>query len=236
MQKQQERLQKILSAQGIASRRKAEQMILDGRVHVNGIQAVPGQSAVSGLDDITVDGVSVSASGKRVYIMLNKPCGYITTLSDESGRKTVMDLLTDIDERIYPVGRLDTDSEGLLLFTNDGEFANSVMHPSNNVKKTYEVKVNGDVRTAVNLLRQPVETDDKTVHAEKVELLKIDDNGGILTITIIEGRNRQIRKMCTACGLKVRSLKRISIGTLKLGGLKSGQWRHLTGEEVKSLG
>jgi len=236
MQKQPERLQKILSAYGVSSRRAAEKMILEGRILVNGIQATLGQSAQFGVDLITVDGVPIIGELEPVYIMLNKPCGYITTVSDEKDRKTVMSLVADTVTRVYPVGRLDINSEGLLLFTNDGEFANKIMHPSNEKEKVYEVTVQGDAQKALELLRQPVEIDGHTVRAVKVELVSASSNAGTLYITVVEGRNRQIRKMCTACGVRVKTLKRISVGTLMLGDLKAGTWRHLTKEEVRSLG
>jgi len=231
-----ERLQKILSSYSIASRREAERMILDGRVQVNGITARTGQSAKPGHDQITIDGVPLDTKEDHVYIMLNKPCGYITTRSDEYGRKTVMDLLTGVSKRVYPIGRLDKDSEGLLLFTNDGEFANAVLHPSRNKLKTYEAAVRGDIQKAAEMLRQPVKIDRYTVHASKVGLLKTTADGGALLISVIEGRNRQVRKMCAVCGVKVISLKRISVGCLELGGLETGKWRFLTDNEVKALG
>jgi len=231
-----ERVQKILSAHGITSRRNAEKMILDGRVNINGIQATLGQNATFGLDDISVDGVLLTVPGEHIYLMLNKPSGYITTVSDIRGRQTVMDLITDINVRVYPVGRLDKDSEGLLIFTNDGDFANKIMHPSFDKQKTYEVEALGDVDKALMLLQEPIRVDEHTVHAIKVELSAKYDGGGVFRITISEGRNRQVRKMCYSCGLTVTSLKRVSIGSLGLGDLKSGQWRFLTKEEVSALG
>jgi len=236
MQKQTERLQKILSAHGVASRREAEKMILAGRVSVNGIPAEIGQSVQHGVDLITVDNVPIPDINEHVYLMLNKPRGYITTASDDLGRKTVMDLVASIGVKIYPVGRLDMNSEGLLLFTNDGDFANRVMHPSNEKHKVYDVAVSGDIDTGVQKLRLPLEIDDHTVTAVNVNVLKIGDTGGIIRITIAEGRNRQIRKMCTSCNLNVKTLKRISIGKITLGSLKTGKWRHLTKEEVQSFG
>ena len=231
-----ERIQKILSAHGVASRREAERMIVAGRVHINGIQATVGQSAEIGIDEIFVDGEQLSDRDEFIYLMLNKPYGYLTTVKDTRGRKTVMDLITGTGCRVYPVGRLDLNSEGLLLFTNDGEFANSMMHPSFDKLKTYEVEVSGDVLNAVKRLQEPVKIDELIVQAHSAELMKAVDDGGILNISISEGRNRQIRKMCSVCGLKVKSLKRISIGSLKLGDLESGQWRFLTKEEVTALG
>ena len=236
MQNKQERISKILSAHGIVSRREAERLILEGRIHVNGTPAVLGQTAEFGLDLITVDGIQLDPVDEHVYLMLNKPRGYITTARDERGRKTVMSLVEDVGLRVYPVGRLDMDSEGLLLFTNDGKFANTIAHPSYDKEKTYEAKVRGDAKKAASLLKHPIEIDKRTVQAVKIELLNITADGGVLKITVIEGRNRQIRRMCAACGVSVKTLRRISIGKLMLGDLKSGQWRYLTGEEVRSLG
>ena len=231
-----ERIQKILSAFGIASRREAERMIISGRVCINNTRATLGQSATVGVDLITVDGVPLAAKSEHIYLMLNKPCGYITTVSDMRGRKTVMELITGLNSRVYPVGRLDKDTEGLLLFTNDGNFANLVMHPSFDIQKTYEVEVSGDVVRAVELLQKPVLIDKFTVQALSVKLIQPFDNGGIIRITISEGKNRQVRKMCKASGVMVKSLKRISIGSLNLGDLKRGNWRFLTKEEVSALG
>jgi len=236
MMNNQQRLVKILSAHGVASRREADRLIHEGRVCVNGITAVTGQKAEFGSDLITVDGITLAAGDEPVYIMLNKPRGYITTKRDDRGRKTVMSLVDDVGSRVYPVGRLDMDSEGLLLFTNDGNFANTVAHPSYNKEKEYEVIVCGDVRKAVSLLRQPIEIDNHVVRAVRIKLLQTTADGGTLKITVTEGRNRQIRKMCAASGVRVKTLRRISIGKLELGNLKSGQWRYLTGEEVESLG
>jgi len=224
-----------MSAHGVTSRREAEKMILQGRVTINGVQATLGQSAQFGLDEISVDGAILNNVNKPVYLMLNKPRGYITTVSDDRGRKTVMSLVQDVNTRVYPVGRLDINTDGLLLFTNDGEFANTVAHPSNNKLKTYEVRVRGDVHEAVRLMRFPIEIDGCNVQAKEAILSNVTVDGGVLIITVSEGRNRQIHKMCATCGLFVKTLKRLSIGTLKLGSLKSGQWRYLTAEEVASL-
>ena len=236
MQEKKDRLQKILSATGVASRREAERMIIDGRVQVNGVPAVTGQMAQLGVDEISVDGVPLSPLGKRVYIMLNKPRGYLSTVKDDRGRKTVMDLVSDVNERLFPVGRLDLNSEGLLLFTNDGEFANAIMHPSYNKQKTYEAEVTGNAYNAARLMRKPIDIDGHTVKACSVILSKATATGGNLKITIAEGRNRQVRKMCRVCGVSVIALKRISIGEVELGELKSGQWRYLTDKEVQTLG
>jgi len=230
-----ERLQKILSAHGVASRREAEILIQSGRVTVNGVSAHIGQCAEFGRDEIAVDGSVLIPRGELLYIMLHKPRGYVTTRSDERSRKTVMDLIADIGSRVYPVGRLDIDSEGLLLLTNDGEFANAVAHPSHGKEKTYEVRVRGDAAGAVNLLCDPIRIDSHVVQAASVKLVHRFDYGGLLRISIAEGRNRQIRKMCASCGLEVLSLRRVSVGTLELGSLKPGEWRYLTSAEVQSM-
>ena len=229
-----DRIQKILSAHGLASRRGAEEMIREGRVTVNGHVAELGQSAEFGRDDIAVDGVSIAPEAGKVYIMLNKPPGYVTTASDERGRKTVMDLVKT-PERVYPVGRLDMYSEGLILMTNDGLFANSVAHPSNDHRKTYEIRVRGDAGKAAPMLRRPMEIDGHVVRAAEVTLLERAEGGGAVRVTVTEGRNRQLRKMCELCGLKVLSLKRVSIGSLGIGSLKPGEWRHLTEDERNSF-
>jgi len=230
-----ERIQKILSAHGVVSRREAERLIAAGRVCINGIKASIGQSAVPGRDLITVDGFQPAEKPDHVYLMLNKPKGCITAVTDDRGRKTVMELVKDVGIRIYPIGRLDFNTEGLLLFTNDGDFANKIMHPSFNKQKTYLVNVRGDIDAAIELLRKPIEIDGHTVRAADVESVDRKDNTGTLKITIVEGRNRQIRKMCNACGLTVKSLKRISIGSLELGTLKRGHWRYLSDNEVRMI-
>ena len=230
-----ERLQKILSAHGVASRRESEKLILSGQVTVNGKTAVIGQSARLGCDEIAINGIPLAPRDEFVYIMLNKPIGYITSMRDDRGRKTVADLVSDAGIRVYPVGRLDMDTEGLLLMTNDGRFANTVAHPSSNKTKTYEAHVRGDAARATNLLRRPMEVDFHLVHAASVILIKRTVDGGVLHISINEGRNRQLRKMCTLCGLELLALRRLSIGSLELGGLKTGKWRYLTDPERKSL-
>ena len=230
-----ERLQKILSAHGLASRRGAERLILDGRVCVNGIPASLGQSARFGLDSICVDGVELEPRGDLVYIMLNKPRGFLTTVSDDRGRCTVMDLVADSGAKVYPVGRLDMDSEGLLLLTNDGDFAEVVAHPSFIKVKIYEVNVRGDVSGALEVLRRPMSIDGHSVHADRVDIVDRSRRGAVLRVSIHEGRNRQIRKMCANCGLEVESLKRVAVGPLELGELGSGKWRFLTSDEVREL-
>lgn len=229
------RLQKYLSAHGIASRRGAEEMIAAGRVRVNGALATLGQTVMPDADVVEVDGKKLTNKARRVYIMLNKPKGYLTTVSDDRGRNTVMELVENLDTRVYPVGRLDYDSEGLLLFTNDGDFANSVAHPSNGKTKTYEVSFEGDAKKAARMLSRPIMVDGRTVRAVSVKVVSVTASRSILQIAIEEGRNRQIRKMCSACGIKISSLRRVSIGTLKLGTLETGKWRYLTDEEVVSL-
>ena len=210
-------------------------MILSGRVTVGGAIAMIGQSARFGIDEIAVDGIPLEYGINPVYIMLNKPRGYVTTMNDERGRKTVVSLVAGAGVRVYPVGRLDMNSEGLLLMTNDGAFAYSVAHPSSNIKKTYEVCVRGDASAAAMRMRSPMRIDSCTIQAQEASLIKKASGGGVLRISIYEGRNRQIRKMCAHCGLDVLWLKRVSIGALALGSLKTGQWRYLTEEERKSL-
>jgi len=228
-----ERISKILSAHGVASRREAERMILAGRVTVGGITAQLGQSAEC--HEIAIDGKPLTPQGEFVYIMLNKPRGYVTTMRDERGRKTVRELVAGVGTRVYPAGRLDINSEGLLIMTNDGRFANAVTHPSHNKAKTYRVRVRGDITGAEESLSRPMEIDLHMTRPASVRLLRRTEDGGIFLIRIHEGRNRQIRKMCEQCGLAVESLKRVSIGELKLGTLKSGQWRHLTEAEVEGF-
>lgn len=232
------RLQKYMADLGIASRRKSEQMIADGMVKVNGRTAAIGDKVNPKRDKVTVRGrkIAAGAKAKRYYIMLNKPRGYVTTMSDEMGRKCVAELVKDIPARIYPVGRLDRDSEGLLLMTNDGEFANRVTHPSKHVYKVYRVTV----RPAINE-EQLVEMSSgmvidgrKTAPAE-VRVVQREEGRCVLEIILREGRNRQIRKMCEQLGLEVPRLKRIAVGQVKLGGLKSGAWRELTKDEVHRL-
>ena len=230
-----ERIQKILSSHGVISRRGAEKLIKQGRVCINGEAAVVGQSADADVDEILVDGKILKKKDEAVYLMLNKPLGYVTTMSDEAGRKTVLDLVGDVDTRIYPVGRLDINSEGLLLMTNDGSFANKIMHPSNSTIKVYRVHVVGDVSASLEKMRGVMIIDSHTIKADFVRVL--DKNSkpgeGVLEIGISQGLNRQIRKMCAACGLKVKSLKRISIGNLHLGSLKCGKYRFLEENEIK---
>lgn len=229
-----ERLQKILAARGICSRRKAEELITAGRVTVNGITAVLGQSADPDADQIRLDGIPIPSGDDYVYIMLHKPRGYVTTLSDEKGRPNVAQLV-DCGKRVYPIGRLDMDSEGLLLLTNDGEFANHLMHPKAEVNKTYEVWVNHFTPGGEKRLEQPITIDGYTIKPPKVRLLNAQADKARLYITIHEGRNRQIRRMCQAAGMYVTRLRRIAEGPVQLGDLKKGSWRYLTSDEIQRL-
>lgn len=229
-----ERLQKILASRGVCSRRKAEEIITAGRVTVNGIVALLGQSADPDIDEIMLDGRPLPSGGEYVYIMLHKPRGYVTTASDEKGRANVTQLV-DCGQRVYPVGRLDMDSEGLLLLTNDGDFANHLMHPKAEVNKTYEVWVTHYYDGVQKKLEQPITIDGYTIKPPQVKILGINGKNARLYITIHEGRNRQIRKMCQVAGVHVTRLRRISEGKVTLGDLPKGKWRHLTEEEVSVL-
>lgn len=230
-----ERLQKILSARGICSRRKAEEYITAGRVTCNGRVCTLGESADPEADEILLDGKPLPSGGKNVYIMLHKPRGFVTTLSDEKGRRNAAQLVEDCGERVYPVGRLDMDSEGLLLFTNDGTFANAMMHPKHEVDKTYEAWVTGYTPEAFEKLKQPIVLDGYTIKKPVVSLKKANGDLALVTVTIHEGRNRQVRRMCAAAGLHVTRLRRIAEGNLTLGNLAKGKWRYLTDQEVRSL-
>ena len=230
-----ERLQKILSARGVASRRKAEGMIEQGLITLNGNIAVLGDTADPETDEILVEGRPLPSKQEFVYILLHKPRGYVTTLSDEKGRPNAAQLVSDCGVRVYPVGRLDMDSEGLLLFTNDGEFANALMHPKLEVKKTYDTWVNGYVPGAEVKLSRPIELDGYMIRPPKVKLIRADGRKAKFQITIHEGRNRQVRRMCEAAGMTVTRLKRIREGSLSLGDLPLGKWRYLTEDEVKNL-
>ena len=231
-----ERLQKILSGRGVCSRRKAEEYITAGRVQVNGVTAKLGDGADPEIDEITLDGKPLPSASEYVYIMLHKPRGYVTTLSDEKGRKNAAQLVADCGVRVYPVGRLDMDSEGLLLFTNDGAFANSLMHPKHEVNKTYHVTVTDFAPEKLQQLAQPVTLDGYTIRKPEVKLLKtLSGDRAVLSVTIHEGRNRQVRRMCDLAGMQVTRLIRVSEGALNLGSLPSGKWRYLTAREVQSL-
>lgn len=229
-----QRLQKILAARGICSRRKAEEMITAGRVSVNGAVANLGDSADPETDEIRLDGDLLPTASDYVYILLHKPRGFVTTVSDEKGRPNVIQLV-DVPQRVYPVGRLDMDSEGLLLLTNDGEFANKVMHPKAEVDKIYEVWVNGFTEGGLAILKQPMQIDGYTIRTPKIKVLGVKGDGAHLEITIHEGRNRQVRRMCSHAGMTVTRLRRIGEGSLRLGNLEKGKWRYLTLEEIRVL-
>jgi len=230
-----ERLQKIISARGIASRRKAEEMILAGRVTCNGRVCVLGESADPDVDTILLDGKPIPSRKAYVYLMLHKPRGYVTTLSDEKGRKNAAQLVADCGERVYPIGRLDMDSEGLLLFTNDGDFANMLMHPKHEVNKVYLVDVTGYTDAAITKLKKPVMLDGYQIRTPDVSLVYATGGKARLRVTIHEGRNRQVRRMCAMAGMQVLRLIRVAEGALELGDLPKGKWRHLSEEEVSEL-
>lgn len=229
------RIQKVLSEQGIVSRRKAEEWIEQGKIKVNGRPASLGQKINPNRDVVTIDGERVyfQKSSQKYYIMLHKPRGYVTTMNDELGRKCVAELVEDVPERVYPIGRLDKDSEGMLLFTNDGDFANLIMHPSHHVSKTYRVTVRPDISDAqVIQLSTGVVIDGKKTSPAHVTVLEKAPGRVVLQVVIYEGRNRQVRKMCEAVGLEVARLKRTAIGPLKLGMLAPGKWRELRPGEI----
>lgn len=234
----QERLQKYLSECSVASRRKSEELIKAGKVKVNGRVAQIGDKIDTKKDTVTVNGKKVVAVKQKYYIMLNKPRGYVTTMSDELGRKCVAELVQDVGAVVYPVGRLDRDSEGLLLLTNDGEFANAVMHPRKHVPKTYRVTVRSNINdTQIEKLESGIDIDGdgrETLPAS-VRVIEKSAARSVLEITIFEGRNRQIRKMCESVSLEVIRLKRNAVGSIKLGMLQPGKWRELTDDEVHKL-
>lgn len=227
-----------MAEQGVASRRKSEDLIRAGKVKVNGHVAEIGMKINPRKDLVTVGKQKLTnvKNRKKVYVMLNKPRGYVTTVSDELGRKTVMDLLPDFGCRIYPVGRLDKDSEGLLLLTNDGSFTNCMTHPSHEYAKVYRVTVRPSVNDDILYnLRNGIEIDGRMTAPCEVTVLTEQENRVVLEFILHEGRNRQIRKMCESQGLEVARLKRISIGPIKLGMLKQGDYRELSEQDVKKL-
>lgn len=230
-----ERLQKLLSAAGVCSRRTAETYLIAGRVTVNGQTAHLGQRADPDRDEILVDGRPLAPRAEAVYILLNKPRGYVSTLSDERGRRTVAELVADCGSRVYPVGRLDLDSEGLLLLTNDGDLVNGLTHPRHEVEKHYEVRVRGNMDN-IPRLSEPMELDGYAIRPAGVTVLERGEESAKIRMTIHEGRNRQIRRMCEKAGLEVRRLKRVAIGNMPLDPkLKSGAWRELTQDELAYL-
>ncbi len=235
----QERLQKLLSQAGIASRRAAEKLIADGRVSVNGTTVTAmGTKADLGADDIRVDGRRIKAAERSRYILLNKPSGVVSTRSDPQRRRTVVDLLRGVPEYVYPVGRLDYDTEGLLLLTNDGDLAATLTHPRHGVERTYEVKVAGmPDDDALTRLRTGIPLDGRRTLPADVSVVNKGrrDRDGVLLMTIREGRNRQVRRMCEAVGHPVRELRRTRIGPIQDRRLKPGQWRELRDDEVTAL-
>lgn len=231
------RLQKMIANCGIASRRKAEQLIADGKVRVNGRVAQIGDKVDPKKDKITVGSKKlVPQNNRRIYIMLHKPRGFVTTMDDELGRKCVAELVADVEQRVFPVGRLDRDSEGLLLMTNDGEFANYISHPRSHVSKTYRVTVRQQVtEEMLARLSEGLMLDGQITLPADVNLIVKEENRNVMLVTLYEGRNRQIRRMCEELGLEVIRLKRIAVGNVKLGMLKQGDWRELNDDELRSL-
>lgn len=230
-----ERLQKLLSAAGVCSRRASEEYINAGRVTINGVPAQLGQKADPERDEICVDGVPLNDRPTLTYLMLNKPRGYVTTMSDEQGRPTVAELVADAGIRVYPVGRLDLDSEGLLLLTNDGELTQRLLHPSHEVSKTYYVTVAGPVNGAAAKLAAIRDLRGEPISPAQVRVLWQGEKTAEFAITIHEGKNRQIRRMCARCDLKVKRLRRVREHTLELGDLAPGTWRYLSEAEVSAL-
>lgn len=231
-----QRLQKLISAAGIASRRAAEDMIREGRVTVNGAVAAVGMSADPDMDEVCVDGSPLVIAARRRYIILNKPRGYVTTLRDERGRPTVAELIQDAGTRLYPVGRLDMDSEGLLILTDDGAAANALMHPRHEVDKVYTVFVQGEnIKDSVRRMQKMEDLDGEPIRPAQVSLLELKGQGAELQVTIHEGKNRQIRRMCSACGMAVRRLIRLAEGPILLGDLPAGKWRNMSKDEIHFL-
>ncbi len=231
------RIQKIIADCGYCSRRKAEELMKSGRVKLNGHPVKPGDKATL-RDNISIDGERIYIPKKKdfIYLMMNKPRGYVTTMSDEMGRKCVTELLEGVETRVYPVGRLDRNSEGLLLFTNDGNFANGIMHPAKQISKTYRVTVRPDITDEqLVALSEGIELDGRKTLPATVIVKDKEPGRVVLLITIKEGRNRQIRRMCEAVNLEVARLRRISVGPLKLGMLKPGTYRELTAEELRAM-
>ncbi|AFK86893.1 MULTISPECIES: pseudouridine synthase [Thermoanaerobacterium] len=231
-----ERLQKYLAECGIASRRKCEQLILDGKVKVNGETVRElGVKVDPNKDVIEYNGKVVTKVNKNIYIMLNKPVGYITTVKDQFDRPSVIDLV-NIDDRVYPIGRLDYDTSGLLLLTNDGDLANKLMHPRHNINKVYIAQIKGvPDKMKLDMFRNGLRIDNYKTAKAKIDILKVANGNSTVRIVIHEGRNRQIRKMCELIGHPVLKLKRVKIGNLDIGNLKTGQWRYLSKDEVEYL-
>lgn len=230
-----ERLQKLIASAGLCARRTAEEWIAAGRVCVNGAVASLGDRADPETDTVTVDGAPLPGKPGAVYLMLNKPRGYVTTLSDEYGRRTAAELVADCGVRVYPVGRLDRDSEGLLLFTNDGELAQRLLHPRHQVDKVYLVTVRGDIRGAAERLMAITQLDGEPIALAQAAEVTRHEGQAMLRVTIHQGKNRQVRRMCAQIGLHVVRLQRIQEDSLLLGDLPAGKWRYLTGQELQGL-
>lgn len=230
------RLQKYMADCGVASRRKSEELIAAGKVKVNGLVANIGDKIDPKNDTVTVSGRKIAQQTNYVYIMLHKPRGYVTTMSDEMDRKCVAELVKDVGVRVYPIGRLDRDSEGLLLFTNDGEFANAITHPSRHISKTYRVSVKPKItEDQLTVLTSSLMIDGRQTLPADVRVISSEDEKSVLEIILYEGRNRQIRRLCEEAGLETARLKRLAIGQLELGRLKAGEYRNLTHEEISLL-
>ena len=230
------RLQKYMADNGVASRRKCEELIAAGKVKVNGKVAQIGDKVDPKNDVVSVNGRRLAKETGYVYLMLNKPRGYVTTMSDEMERKCVAELVADVGKRVYPVGRLDRDSEGLLLFTNDGEFANAMTHPSRHIAKTYRVSVRPKITDEqITVLTSSLMIDGRKTLPADVRVVSSEDDKSVLEIVLYEGRNRQIRRLCEEAGLETVRLKRLAVGQLKLAGLKVGEYRSLTHDEVALL-
>ena len=232
-----ERLNKIIAIAGITSRRRADELISLGRVTVNGrTEKRAGSKAVWGVDSINVDGRLIPDPPKKIYLLLNKPFGYVSTLHDPEGRPIIRDLVKDVKERVYPIGRLDFDSSGLLILTNDGDLAFRLMHPKFHIPRTYKVIVEGSISdTSVEKLANGVTLDDGPTNPARVRIIEIKQGRSVVRITIFEGRSREIRRMCEAVGHKTLKLIRIGYGNLSLGALKVGKYRHINDVEIKAL-
>ena len=230
-----ERIQKLMAAAGLCSRRTAEEWIAAGRVIVNGRIARVGDKADPDRDTVLVDGSPLRGAAQHVYLMLHKPRGYVTTLSDERGRRTAAELVADCGTRVYPVGRLDRDSEGLLLFTNDGKLTHALLHPSHQVDKTYIVSVTGAEDGSAARLAAVDKLDGESIVPAQVEELRRSGTAAEYRVVIHQGKKRQIRRMCAAVGLEVTRLCRVAEGGLRLGGLPPGKWRYLTEEELRLI-
>lgn len=230
------RLQKYLAEAGVASRRKSEELILAGRVEINGTVRTELGTKVTEKDNVRVDGKEIRPEVKKVYILLNKPSGYVTTSKDQFSRKTVLDLIQGVEERIYPVGRLDYETSGLLLLTNDGDFAFKLTHPKHEAEKVYQVKIDGFLdEKVIEKFKKGIRIDDYVTSPAKIKVLEKQKNDSIVEITIHEGKNRQVRRMFEEVGITVLKLKRISIGPLSIEGLEEGSWRYLSKNEIKAL-